>query len=966
MKKLLIICIGLLLATGAIAQNEVIEPTITAGALSITGSDTTGEMLWYDHSTGKWQTTYGAYMKWDQSGRQLIFGNTSGITIGESVISRYSSTALQLSKGMYAAGWISTPDYIGAAGRFLLDSLGLYVADKTELIWRLMMRRDTAGHSDVVYNFDYVGSVDMDDALTSPKINDVIIIDGEKYPKTGTGINQAIRDLPYYGGEIYLPPGYYMVDTTILINKTVYLHGAGVSYPSTDPGWYMASNRTTLMAVQNLGMEMIIIQGADSLELSSRNFFTKIEDLGIYGQEHLQTTPHTAIVIRDNPTSGVYGRVSDVIFSDIIVYKVYGIMIDIQTCHLQKFHNCWLEGARGEIFKIDRPANYDNIMALDIDNCTIAVGGDDSLTSNIYIADTSGMLDIIITNCDISQATKHGIELNNVQYISILNNIIRGNSVGSHSIYDAINIDSCQNILISNNHFKNIIGVTSIVQDDAVEATGNSDRIQVMSNNIWDSLEVVLVGNGSLAAGNLSDTSDTRGVFHVKTYGTQSNVALFESTGSDSYINNEAPLGNGAALIHKINNVSKFALYTLTDATHFLTYPSGTNYSMSILSNGNVGIGKSNPGTNQLFVNGNGGSDNIATFGNDIVGVDSSIIILPTGEMGIGVSPSYKLDVNGSSNFRNDVNITNAKTIQWNGGDAAITNASGYNILFKTYNAGDGLAERVRITTDGMTGINKTPSAYLDVYGRKSASDIAYFTNDGDGVKDSTANFNAAGDLIFPVGGNITLSDPGTSANSGTITLTADNSGTTQAGTIQVIYGADPYLRLSAPNDAGAATAILDLKDQRIVIGAGTAGVDYNINWNGETNQGDLTYMEDEDQFIFDAPIYTTNIDTINTPTFTTDIASGVGSRVLVIPAGMWVEAIKIIDVGTTAGLTDIQAQQETSGINLITGKACATTATMLFKTIADHNVYATAKNLTFTATGNSASGMSIIVYLRK
>ena len=106
--------------------------------------------------------------------------------------------------------------------------------------------------------------------------------------------------------------------------------------------------------------------------------------------------------------------------------------------------------------------------------------------------------------------------------------------------------------------------------------------------------------------------------------------------------------------------------------------------------------------------------------------------------------------------------------------------------------------------------------------------------------------------------------------------------------------------------------------------------------------------------------------DTLNTPTFTTNIALGVGTRVLVIPAGYWVEAIKIIDVGTTAGLTNIQAVQETSSINLITGKATATTETMLFKTIADHNVYATAKNLTFTATGNSASGMSIVVYIRR
>src|SRR3990167_7195993 len=100
--------------------------------------------------------------------------------------------------------------------------------------------------------------------------------------------------------------------------------------------------------------------------------------------------------------------------------------------------------------------------------------------------------------------------------------------------------------------------------------------------------------------------------------------------------------------------------------------------------------------------------------------------------------------------------------------------------------------------------------------------------------------------------GNILLPDPGTSANSYSITLTADNSGTPQSGSIQVMYGADPYLRISAPNDSGVATAILDLKDTRVVIGAGTAGVDYEIYFNGETNQGILTYMEDEDRLDFD------------------------------------------------------------------------------------------------------------------
>jgi hypothetical protein len=61
----------------------------------------------------------------------------------------------------------------------------------------------------------------------------------------------------------------------------------------------------------------------------------------------------------------------------------------------------------------------------------------------------------------------------------------------------------------------------------------------------------------------------------------------------------------------------------------------------------------------------------------------------------------------------------------------------------------------------------------------------------------------------------------------------------------------------------------MDLKDQRVVIGAGTADVDYNINFNGQSNQGDITYMEDEDQFLFDAAtvapvVAVTSTDTIS------------------------------------------------------------------------------------------------------
>ena len=101
--------------------------------------------------------------------------------------------------------------------------------------------------------------------------------------------------------------------------------------------------------------------------------------------------------------------------------------------------------------------------------------------------------------------------------------------------------------------------------------------------------------------------------------------------------------------------------------------------------------------------------------------------------------------------------------------------------------------------------------------------------------------------------GNLTFGDPGTSANSYSLYMIADNATATQTAEVKVVYGADPYLQILVPNDAGTATALLDLHDQRIVIGSQGTGIDYDIFFNGETNQGSITYMEDEDRFDFDA-----------------------------------------------------------------------------------------------------------------
>lgn len=103
------------------------------------------------------------------------------------------------------------------------------------------------------------------------------------------------------------------------------------------------------------------------------------------------------------------------------------------------------------------------------------------------------------------------------------------------------------------------------------------------------------------------------------------------------------------------------------------------------------------------------------------------------------------------------------------------------------------------------------------------------------------------------------------------------------------------------------------------------------------------------------------------TDTFTTDIESGTGSKVIVQPAGYEVEDIIIIDKGTSGGLSAIQCTQETSSIDLLIGISVVSGETKSFRrSIADHNIYDSDKNLTFTATGNGGLGMRIAVKFRK
>jgi len=82
-----------------------------------------------------------------------------------------------------------------------------------------------------------------------------------------------------------------------------------------------------------------------------------------------------------------------------------------------------------------------------------------------------------------------------------------------------------------------------------------------------------------------------------------------------------------------------------------------------------------------------------------------------------------------------------------------------------------------------------------------------------------------------------TITNGGSNTNSYKLTLDANNGGETQTSSIQTLYGADPYMRTSVPNDSGAETAVFDIHDTVIAF---TNDNTVDIGANGANRPKDL------------------------------------------------------------------------------------------------------------------------------
>ncbi len=224
--------------------------------------------------------------------------------------------------------------------------------------------------------------------------------------------------------------------------------------------------------------------------------------------------------------------------------------------------------------------------------------------------------------------------------------------------------------------------------------------------------------------------------------------------------------------------------------------------------------------------------------------------------------------------------------------------------------AGEGL------TLGSGTG-NMTLASPFDWYA--SSGGNMSLTSTGD-MSLSADNINTTGNVSVgnfqatSVVANLTFADPGTSANSYDLIFTADSATTAQTAKIGLIYGADPYLRISVDDDAAspALMATLDIHDTLMSFGTGTAGVDYIFTFNGETNDGNITFMEDENRFDFsgDVNVASGKVYKINGTTLAASdvgavansLADVAGDRIVATADNTWARQAALTDLGNFTG----------------------------------------------------------------
>jgi hypothetical protein len=189
------------------------------------------------------------------------------------------------------------------------------------------------------------------------------------------------------------------------------------------------------------------------------------------------------------------------------------------------------------------------------------------------------------------------------------------------------------------------------------------------------------------------------------------NSSVFASTASFQNYTSSANAGLTALNAQTASLLAYTASQNILNGKYATTGSNTFNGTQTITGSLNVSGNITTPGTitaTTLVIQTITSSQNFVT-GSTKFGILTSNTHQFTGS----VSASGSLDINGTSNFQNNVNITSGNRLQWESGNVAILN-SGNNLLLQTYDSS--LNTKMFISASGNVGIGTTsPTSRLEI-----------------------------------------------------------------------------------------------------------------------------------------------------------------------------------------------------------------------------------------------------------
>ena len=251
-------------------------------------------------------------------------------------------------------------------------------------------------------------------------------------------------------------------------------------------------------------------------------------------------------------------------------------------------------------------------------------------------------------------------------------------------------------------------------------------------------------------------------------------------------------------------------------------------------------------------------NDNITTDYLDII-PDSSLTVTGVSYGRSNTTTNY-ITIGGNSAMVIDQNLlavgidVGNPTGPWNtlyGYRAGGTATTGAGNVIIGYNSGYGIgngATSVLIgynTASSCNSLNSVTAVGYQSMGYTSQYDIQSITAIGVGtLRNVTGNYNTAlgvlaGDTITSGASNVFLGY-----------LSGDGSSQLATAIESIALGANSYTTKNYQCVLGSESITETLLRGHIILGQGATGIDYTLTFNGETNDGVITWMEDEAAFL--------------------------------------------------------------------------------------------------------------------